>query len=358
MLSVGCAQAQQGYVVTGTADGTTDGDTVYICSMQGFFAMVPEDTAVVKDGRFEFTGSTEGAKLRFLVPIHEKKATATTEFVLENANIEIHAANSDTEKDKVSGGESQYLWNQFEVISRQYNALMDKPWRQSMDSTLTKEEREKAGNEVKEWQNKERAAQKKFILEHVPSAFSDMAYGMYASEFSKEEQDSILKIFGEKQPQYPVYKQIMAERAATAATSIGKRYTDISLKGIDGKTVKVSSYVTKNRYTLIDFWASWCGPCRAEMPNVVRAYTLYHPKGFEVVGVSLDNNAKAWENAVYQLKMPWPQMSDLKGWDSEGAKLYNVKAIPANVLIDKQGYIVAKDLRGEELQNKLKELFQ
>ena len=141
-------------------------------------------------------------------------------------------------------------------------------------------------------------------------------------------------------------------------TEVGEQYTDIQLPGIQGNIVKISDYISKNKYTLIDFWASWCGPCRAEMPTVVKAYTDYHDKGFEVVGVSLDNDKEAWLQAIELLRMPWPQMSDLNGWDCEGAQLYNVRSIPSNVLIDQQGNIIAKDLRGEDLLNKMAELLK
>lgn len=145
---------------------------------------------------------------------------------------------------------------------------------------------------------------------------------------------------------------------AEQGTEIGMRYIDISLPGTDGATVSVSDYVGKNKYTLIDFWASWCPPCRAEMPNIVSAYAEYHDKGLEVVGVSLDNKKEAWTAAITALQMPWPQMSDLKGWDCEGAALYGVRSIPANVLVDQQGIIVAKNLRAEGLQQKLAELLK
>jgi len=122
--------------------------------------------------------------------------------------------------------------------------------------------------------------------------------------------------------------------------------------------MKISDFVGKSPLVLVDFWASWCGPCRAEMPHVLKAYEQYHQQGFEIVGVSLDNNKDAWLKAIDQLKLPWPQMSDLKGWESEGAKKYNVRSIPANVLLDKDGKIVAKDLRGEELAERVGQLLQ
>ncbi|MBQ6653209.1 MAG: TlpA family protein disulfide reductase [Prevotella sp.] len=149
-----------------------------------------------------------------------------------------------------------------------------------------------------------------------------------------------------------------AQNAAIPAegTEVGNKYIDIKLPGIQGNNVAVSDYVAKNRYTLIDFWASWCPPCRAEMPTIVKAYAQYHAQGFEVVGVSLDNNREAWLAALERLGMTWPQMSDLKGWECQGAQLYHIQAIPANVLVDQQGIIVAKDLRGESLLQKIAEL--
>ena len=133
-------------------------------------------------------------------------------------------------------------------------------------------------------------------------------------------------------------------------------YTDFALPGADGKEMRISDFVGKTRYVLIDFWASWCGPCRAEMPAVVMAYDLFHAKGLEVVGVSLDEDKDAWLAAVRRMNMTWPQMSDLKGWECAGAKLYGVRGIPSNFLIDQDGNIVAENLRGEGLINTLSSL--
>ena len=143
-----------------------------------------------------------------------------------------------------------------------------------------------------------------------------------------------------------------------AKTAVGKKFIDFTLNTPDGKPVKLSDFIAANNYTLIDFWASWCGPCRMEMPNVVAAYAKYKAKGFGIVGVSLDNDVESWKKAIKDLNITWPQMSDLKGWQCEGAALYGVRAIPATLLVSKDGTIVARDLRGEDLEAKLAELMK
>ena len=239
-----------------------------------------------------------------------------------------------------------------------WNAQIEQPWKIANDSAVDEATKQRAQQTLDSLQKLQNAYHKKFIVDHVPSAISDFLFSYCMNTLSDADKEELLKLFGEKQPQYPVYKAIMAEREAGKATAIGAQYTDLTMPAPDGKEIRVSDYVSKNKYTLIDFWASWCGPCRAEMPTVVKAYSTYHAKGFEVVGVSFDNDKAAWLKAIDQLKMPWPQMSDLKGWESVGAEKYNVRAIPANVLIDQQGKIVAKDLRGEDLLSKLGELMK
>ena len=138
-------------------------------------------------------------------------------------------------------------------------------------------------------------------------------------------------------------------------TAVGTQFVDFEMQTPEGKAVKLSDYVGKGKVVLVDFWASWCGPCRREMPNLVETYAKYKGKNFEIVGVSLDQDGAAWKEAIKKMNMTWPQMSDLKFWQSEGAQLYAVNSIPHTVLIDGSGKIIARGLHGEELQAKIAE---
>ena len=150
-------------------------------------------------------------------------------------------------------------------------------------------------------------------------------------------------------------QQKKQQPAAPAAPQEQKQDTEntiptFTMNDINGKSVAIQDEMAKNKLTILDFWASWCGPCMQEAPNVVAVYNDYQSKGLGIVGISLDNDEAAWKEAVEQLHMSWTQLSDLKGWDNEAARLFRVNSIPHTVIINSKGEVLAEDLRGDELR--------
>lgn len=195
------------------------------------------------------------------------------------------------------------------------------------------------------------------IRAHPASLVS--AYALYRDYSYRLSPDEIRQNLALLDPslQETHYVEVLEDLAATLdKVHVGKQAPDFLLNDPDGNPVQFSDHLGKEQYLLLDFWASWCGPCRRENPHLVKAYQTYHDKGFDIFAVSLDKNRDSWLAAIEKDSLTWTHVSDLAHWDSAPAKLYGVRGIPANFLIDRDGIIVAKNLRGDELQETLNNL--
>ena len=168
--------------------------------------------------------------------------------------------------------------------------------------------------------------------------------------------EALAQRFQKENPNSPHAKSLIGRVARIKGVMVGSAAPEITLSDTTGNAVALSSL--RGKYVLIDFWASWCGPCRAENPNVVRMYNKFKDKGFTIYSVSLDKTKTDWERAIRNDNLPWTHVSDLKFWQSAAAQQYGVQAIPATFLLDKEGKIIAKNLRGEALEQKLEEILK
>ena len=353
-LLAACNSGNNGYTITGTVEGANDGDMVYLQGVEGR-QLVKLDSAVIKNGTFTFTGKQDTAVNRYLTYKNNEDNGMAMDFFLENGKIAIQLTK---DNDAATGTPNN---DAYQEIRTQLNSLMKQMetlYSALSDTTLTDEQREAKGKEIEGLQEKMIGVAKDGIAKNItnPVGIHLLKQNYYYMDVN--ELDPLMPQIPAMYDQDERIVQIKANVKQMKATAVGQKFTDFEMQTPEGEKVKLSDYVGKGKVVLVDFWASWCGPCRREMPNLVDLYAKYKNKNFEIVGVSLDQSGEAWKNAIKQLNISWPQLSDLKYWDCEGAKLYAVSSIPHTVLIDKDGTILARGLAGEALQEKLAEVIK
>lgn len=344
--------AQQKFVISGNLQGLPEGTPVSLSN-----ANDPGDTVargVVKSGgAFELQGSlTEPNLFQLNLDGVQKKSV----LFIGNEKISVSGDVAAVQDLSVSGSR---VHKDFEEFKTTFNPLFQEltamNQRISRTPTLAKSD-----SAMKAYQNHIASIQSqvdKYVASHQTSPVAPFVVLVTAE---MQQDPSLLEkryqLLDESVKKGFFGKIVKEQIASTKIGSIGSDAVEFTQTDIDGKAIALSSF--RGKYVLVDFWASWCRPCREENPNVVTAFNKYKDRNFTILGVSLDNNKAPWLKAIKSDNLVWTQVSDLKGWSNEVAGKYNVQSIPQNFLIDPSGKIVAKNLRGEELHAKLDELLK
>jgi thiol-disulfide isomerase/thioredoxin len=351
MLLMSCQQQGPGaYNIVGTTQGINDGDTLYLTT--DVVTGDPIDSVVVKGGKFKLNGKTDS--ISFAVLYSKKTTQLNVPFFLEPGKIMINLS-TEPGKSRISGSGINNNWQTLTDTLTNYSKRMQEFMASHSAENMDDAQRASANAQLQ--------AMEQSTMEYVVSMAerninNELGFFLVTNfmddSFPPEVRGSLITKMPSNMRQRPIIKELQEQLQAMAKTEVDSKAPELNLPSPEGKPVSLLSEISQHRLTLIDFWASWCAPCRQDMPEVVKLYAEYKGKGLGIVGVSLDNDKDAWVKAIQELGITWTQMSDLKGWQSQAAATYAVKAIPQTFLIDQQGTIVAKGLRGQELADFVK----
>lgn len=345
-LSLG-AHAQDGYQITGKTSGIDDGK-VYLISCNTDTLGVTD----MKKGLFVFTGSVKTPDVAY---IRTEKGTGMIPLMLENTNFQILAGPSGV---KVVGGPAQEALNE-------YQALIDSTQRAQNKMQQDMQAAYQEGNQMKmqgiqnsfmKFVEKARAKEEEEFGKLTHSFVGGYILATHMMQMPATMLRKRYDMLDDNVKAMPNAKAVLKHLETVERISVGRVAPDFTMLNNEGDSVTLSK--VRGKLKLLDFWASWCGPCRQEMPNLVKLYKNYQTRGFEIVSVSLDTDKQKWQNAMIEEGMTWKNLSDLKGPQSPVVALYAFQSIPFTVLLDSDNKILAVNLRGEDLQKKVAELLK
>ncbi|MCB2221331.1 MAG: AhpC/TSA family protein [Bacteroidetes bacterium] len=337
--------------LNGTIDGDYNGMAYLYKRANGDWIKL--DSALVENNAFVLTGHLEFPEMYYVSIDGENKFAG---FFAEPSEITFKTTVDDFRNAEITGSTAQVEYNEYNEKMQLFNDMYSDLNRQYKEAKEAGDE-EKMSELDKEFESVD-VQMKQFILDNALSNNKSVvaAYAVSRNSYYFDENDlePVVENFDPSIRESTYVKSLEDRVAVLKSVAIGQPAIDFTMDNMEGEPVTLSSLYGK--YLLVDFWASWCGPCRRENPNVVAAYQEYKDKGFDILGVSFDRSKDKWMEAVKTDNLIWHHVSDLKYWGNKAGKLYGINSIPSNILLNPDGTIIAKNLRGEDLHNKLEEL--
>jgi peroxiredoxin len=326
----------------------------FLLQKRGLTKYITIDSAISKKGVFILEGTVEYPDMVMLTALDAGKRAS---FFLENSKIEITGHIDSLADIKVTGSRTQDEFKSFltanKVLGDKYTGLQnDYQLATQANDTAKQSSIEK---EIKSLEADNTKMQKDFIKSNPASYFTPMLLESLSLEMEPDEIEADIKSLDTNVAKVQIIKDLNGRVKALKNVAVGQKAPDFTMNDENGLPFTLSSRFG-SKLLLIDFWASWCQPCRMENPNVVKVYSEFHKKGFNIIGVSLDRSKEDWVKAIADDKLTWTHVSDLQYWDNAAAKLFAVNSIPANFLLDENGIIIAKNLREADLYNKVEEI--